>query len=296
MANGHVEIYDPISNQKNLKSSTDCDTKSTSDTDSMEDTTEFRLLMAYAKRRHSNKEGEPKLVGQCGVPGNDEKTTKTVEDEPEKKKKKKKGGKKLKVLRRILSCISPQTKLAEHSPTAGEPDVNFRCGVPREDPKEEERLEEAVSRLSEIADDIQFIRPEIEVDSPDDVEKVIGLLLREAGDRLNDQNEELKQTISRIFWNYDFFKRLISAFLNSMGLLPSNRETPGPQTSPKKQIAATCEVTSRLTAADTLPMNRLLGLGARYLQEHYSNWATEQGGYEEAFYSENEDEGEDDKQ
>ncbi|XP_060885635.1 apoptosis facilitator Bcl-2-like protein 14 [Labrus mixtus] len=290
MANGHVEIYDPISNQKNLKSSTDCDPKSTSDTDSMEDTTEFRLLMAYAKRRHSKKEGEPKLVDQCGLPGNGEITTKTVEDEPEKKKKKK-GWKRL---QRILSCISPRTKLTEHSSAAGKPDVYFRSGVPRDDPKEEARLEEAVSRLSKIADDIPFIPPDVETDSPDDVEKIIGLLLREAGDRLNEEDKELQQTISRILWNYDFLERLISTFLNRMGLLPSSWDTPGPQTSPKKQIAAICEVTSRLTAADTLPMNRLFGHGARYLQKHYSNWEKELGKYEEAFYSEGEDEDDED--
>ncbi|KAM6961530.1 uncharacterized protein LKV04_020543 [Tautogolabrus adspersus] len=287
MANGHVEIYDPISNHKDLNGSKDCDPKSTSDTESMEDTTEFRLLMAYAKRRHSKKEEDIKVVAQGGLPASDspqtpEKTTKTV-------KKKRKGWKRL---QSILSCISPRTKPADLSPTA-EPGVNFRRGDLREDQKKkEERLEEAVSRLREIADDIPFIPPDVETDSPDDLEKVIGLLLREAGDRLNDQEEELKQAVSRIFWNYSFFETLISTLLTRMGLLPSSRDPPGPQTSPKTQIAVTCEVTSRLSAADTLPMNRLLGHGARYLQEHYSAWAQQQGGYEEAFYSENEDDDE----
>lgn len=39
------------------------------------------------------------------------------------------------------------------------------------------------------------------------------------------------------------------------------------------------QVASRLSAADTLPMNRLLGFGAKYLQTHYSAWAAQQGGY-----------------
>lgn len=79
------------------------------------------------------------------------------------------------------------------------------------------------------------------------------------------------------------------------------------------------QVTSRLAAANTLPMNRMLYHGARYLQDHYSSWAQQHGGYvrttinthariffqedfqnkglffssvpqEEAFYSDNEDE------
>lgn len=39
------------------------------------------------------------------------------------------------------------------------------------------------------------------------------------------------------------------------------------------------QATSRLSAMDTLPMNQLLGFGARYLHEHHLSWVTEQGGY-----------------
>lgn len=39
------------------------------------------------------------------------------------------------------------------------------------------------------------------------------------------------------------------------------------------------QVTSRLSAVDSLPVERLLGFGARFLQEDYSAWAQQQGGY-----------------
>lgn len=39
------------------------------------------------------------------------------------------------------------------------------------------------------------------------------------------------------------------------------------------------QVTSRLSAVDALPVERLLGYGARFLQEDYSAWAQQQGGY-----------------
>ncbi|XP_041636258.1 apoptosis facilitator Bcl-2-like protein 14 [Cheilinus undulatus] len=306
MANGHVEIHDPFSNHKDLSSSKDCEP--TSDTESMEGTTEFRVLMAYAERRHSSRqpkevEKDNKLVAQGGLPGSPQQPEKTEKEDTEKKikrEKKKKTKKVLNCLPKILSCISSQTKPSDLSPTTEEPDVNFRCGDSKEDSatnqvKEKEKLEEAVSRLSEIADEIQFIPPDVETDSPDDVEKVIGLLLRDAGDNLNEQQEEeLRRVMSGIFWNYTFFDRLITTLLTRMGFLPSSSDPPGAQTSPKTQIAVTCEVTSRLSAADTLPVNRLFGLGARYLQEHYSTWALQQGGYEEAFYSEGEDDDDED--
>lgn len=106
---------------------------------------------------------------------------------------------------------------------------------------------------------------------------------------MHEKEEELKKVISGIFWNYVFYDRLMTTLLTRMGFLPSTPENPEPQTSDRKQIAVTCEITSRLSAADTLPVNRLLGLGARYLREHHSAWAQQRGGYEEAFYSDDED-------
>ncbi|XP_042372891.1 apoptosis facilitator Bcl-2-like protein 14 [Plectropomus leopardus] len=77
--------------------------------------------------------------------------------------------------------------------------------------------------------------------------------------------------------------------LTRMGLRSQNPDSPGPKASPKTQIAVTCEVTSRLSAVRSLPGSQLLDHGARYLQHHYSAWAQQQGGYEEAFYSDDED-------
>uniref|UniRef100_UPI0037E99117 apoptosis facilitator Bcl-2-like protein 14 isoform X2 n=1 Tax=Semicossyphus pulcher TaxID=241346 RepID=UPI0037E99117 len=287
MANGHVEIHDLISNHK------DCEHTSTSDTDSMEDTQEFRLLMAYAQRRRPKKDtvspaqdSPIKLVGQIGLPADG--SPQVPEAATKKAQKKKKKGWKLK----ILSCISPPKTLEkpeELSRTVEEPDVTGRSCTFRNDwVEEDEKLKEAASRLTKIIDDIPFVPPEVETDSPDDLEAVIGLLLREAGDQLN-ESEELKKVVSRILWNYSFFDNLMTTFLTRMSLLPSSRDVSGPRASQTTQIAVACEVTRRLSAADTLPMSRQLGFGAKYLHEHYSSWVQQQGGYEEAFYSEDED-------
>eukprot|EP00064_Thunnus_orientalis_P015622 superscaffoldBa00002932_g15677 len=113
----------------------------------------------------------------------------------------------------------------------------------------------------------------------DEVEKVIGLLLRESGDRLNERELKNASIAAELFRDYRFFDTLITTLLRRMGLWTPDPDAPGPQMSPKTQIAVTCEVTSRLSAVDTLPMNRLLGFGATYLQNHYSSWAEQQGGY-----------------
>ncbi|XP_074554615.1 uncharacterized protein LOC141810729 [Halichoeres trimaculatus] len=278
MESGHVEIHDPFTNHQ------DRDPESTTDTDDMEDTPEFRLLMAYAQRRRVIKspadESSAGHEAQEGsLPNGDANT------EVKRRRKRRKGWKRL---AKLFPCITPQTKQSEPSPARGSSCRGgyFRAGEEGED----EKLEEAASRLTEIADEIRFVPPELEADSADDVERVMGLLLREIGDNVSQrQEEELKKAISSIFWNYDFFTRLVSTLLTRMGFPSSTPANPQPQTSDRKQIAVTCEITSRLTAADTLPGNRLLGLGARYLREHHSAWAQRQGGYEEAFYSDDED-------
>lgn len=303
MANGHIEIQDPISNQ-DPTSHTDC--KSTSDADSMDDSVEYRVMMAYAQRRRRKTSTEsPKLVAQNGgLDSNGTSSPQTPakaeneapEKEEEEKEEKKKGGKKIwRHLPKIFRCIKPQTTDEEPQKPQKTPespdDVVVRCGdFPEDDVTEDDQFDQVASRLTEIADEIPFTPPEVESDAPDDeVEKVIGLLLRESGDRLNERELKNASIAAELFRDYRFFDTLITTLLRRMGLWTPDPDAPGPQTSPKTQIAVACEVTSRLSAVDTLPMNRLLGFGATYLQNHYSSWAEQQGGYEAAFDSEEED-------
>lgn len=39
------------------------------------------------------------------------------------------------------------------------------------------------------------------------------------------------------------------------------------------------QVTTRLSAVETLPTNRLLNHGAQYIQNNFSSWVQDQGGY-----------------
>lgn len=293
MANGRVEIHDPLSHD--VPSSQD--TKPTSDSDGMEDTAEFRVMMAYATRRRPLT-----LAGDTTTPGGPTTGNGTHTRAPqtpdktkaERKKRKKMG---LKHLSKIFSCVKPAVE-EEPRTEPRTPDVNSRSlgGGVSDDVKEDDKLVEAASRLTELADEIPFTPPEIDTDaSGDDVETMIGLLLREAGDQLNAKDLEVNRIAAEIFLKYSFFEKLMNALLIRMGLKTPDPDALGPKASPKTHIAVTCEVASRLSAVNTLPMNRMLSHGARYLRDYYSSWVEQNGGYEGAFHSDDEEDEEEDE-
>ena len=121
MENGKVEIHDLFSNQNDLKNGTEGDTTSTSDADSMQDTVEFRILMAYAKRRRPTEDTElPKqespgaLIGSGEANGTSSTQTPVeMETESTDKKKKKKKKKTMQIKKKMrgwksLLCIRPR--------------------------------------------------------------------------------------------------------------------------------------------------------------------------------------------
>ncbi|TNN36643.1 Apoptosis facilitator Bcl-2-like protein 14 [Liparis tanakae] len=312
MANGHVEIHDPFLNHR--------DPERTSDSDDMEDSVELRLMMAYARRRRPQRGGGLTSLGLSASGVKDgsgalsplqmpDQAEKEEEKEMKKRRKKKKRRLSMKGWRRnIFSCIKPQTDDGEPRQMIGEGggaegadaeggDAADRCGPLRvkeikeeeeekeKDKDEDEELNKTAHKLTQIADEIPLMPPDVEADSPDDVdvdvsvEKLIGLLLRGSGDRLNEKELKDHSIASELFWDYSFFRQLMTALLTRLGLRSRHPDSPGPKASPKTQIAVACEVTSRLSDVSSLPRNRLLDHGARYLQHYYSPWALQHGGY-----------------
>ncbi|XP_062239179.1 apoptosis facilitator Bcl-2-like protein 14 [Platichthys flesus] len=285
MANGQIEIHDPFNNQQDLTRDEDEDAASSSDTEDMEDTPEFRLLMAYAKRRRGDRESP----GQNGN-GTPQPSMLMISlgtrDEEKPKKKKKKGWK------RLLRCIKPQTR-DEEPEQASKPDQECfnRCGSMDSEPVENEDFDKAAKCLTRIADDIPFVPSVIETDSPDDnVERMIGLLLREKGDELNERELKDLSLDKDFFWSYDFFKAIMTTLFSRMGFSSPYPGSPGPQASPKANMALALEATHRLAAVETLPSKRINNYGAKYVKENHASWAQEHGGYEEAFEHDEEEE------
>ncbi|KAM9705677.1 uncharacterized protein ACNS7B_001806 [Menidia menidia] len=293
MANGRVEIHDPMSNDHSRTEVPASDPGA----ESLEDTEEFRILMAYATRRRGD--GAPVIPVALTAPDTPVKAEKEEpkhENEASRKKgekkikKKKKGWKRLPL---IFRCVKPSEDAEEPpSPEDDRPPMNGisdRVFIGAHDVQEEEddKFAGVAKELMKLADKIPLDPPDIETDSGDDVEKIIGLLLRETGDELN---EKLKDAnVGRLFQNYDFFRTLMDAFFSTIGFRNPNPDALGPQASPKTQLAITCEVTSRLSAANTLPTTSLFRHGAQYMQQYYSGWAQQEGGYEAAIESDEEE-------
>uniref|UniRef100_A0A4W5NMR9 Apoptosis facilitator Bcl-2-like protein 14 n=1 Tax=Hucho hucho TaxID=62062 RepID=A0A4W5NMR9_9TELE len=261
------------------------------DMDGMEDSVEFRLMMAYAQRRRPTEVLCPLPQGtdtQSGGTQTLEGHADTFIKEEEKKKKKKKKGMRRR-LQSLLSCIRPNrdsTAVESGPPRTPSPPKGTQRSSFRSFGNLRDELEEVADRLTQIADGVSFSSGDLETDGEEDaIERLVGLLLRGAGDKINE--EVLKDaSLSSELFGYSLYERTISTFLSRLGLTSD----PSTQGSPKAQIALTCEVTSRLSAVDSLPMSRVLGFGAKYLQDHFSSWAIQQGGYEEAFVNDDDEE------
>ncbi|MEQ2291445.1 hypothetical protein AMECASPLE_013482 [Ameca splendens] len=292
MENGQVGNHVPktISGTKHLDCNLNFDTKH------MDDTVEFRLMMAYAQRRRPKKEANVHKLNGLAVTDSEE--AHQSPSETPGKTEKKEGGKKKRTktiwrhLKPILRCVKPQIEETEPTMTAeNHEDPNDRCLAPLNDQdsvKDEDGMGAVADRVIGIVNEIQ-LTSQLEPDcggegtstltlEKDNLEKVIGLLLRDSGDRLNEEFN-LAHIAADLFLDYNFFTRLLNTFLVRIGFRRSDPNALGPQAANKTQIAATCEITSRLCSVEALPGNQLLQHGARYLQEYYSSWAQQQGGY-----------------
>ncbi|XP_028813926.1 apoptosis facilitator Bcl-2-like protein 14 [Denticeps clupeoides] len=145
-------------------------------------------------------------------------------------------------------------------------------------------LEDVAEKITGIADSIS-ISPKIASDGDDDSndgdEDVIPRLvelLRQSGDQLDKEikkNPDLARFLTNSF-SYNLFATITNSFLQRVA--PSR----APITQ-QAQIAMTFEVTRRLSALDLQPMNRVMGFGAQYLQQNFSSWVHQRGGWERAF-------------
>ncbi|XP_035640036.1 apoptosis facilitator Bcl-2-like protein 14 [Oncorhynchus keta] len=258
------------------------------DMDGMEDSVEFRLMMAYAQRRRPKEVLCPLPQGTDTQPGGAQTLEGHADTFIKKEKKRKKKGMRMR-LQSLLSCIRPHresTAVASGPPRTPSPPTGTQRSSFRSFGNSRDELGEVADRLTQIADGVTCSSGDLETDGEEDaIERLVGLLLRGAGDKLNE--EVLKDaSLSSELFGYSLYERTISTFLGRLGLTSD----PGTQGSPTAQIAMTCEVTSRLSAVDSLPMSRVLGFGAKYLQDHFSSWAIQQGGYEEAFVNDDEEE------
>ncbi|XP_072530100.1 apoptosis facilitator Bcl-2-like protein 14 [Salminus brasiliensis] len=235
------------------------------------DSLEYKLLQIYTEKKEptysgpqqSNKTGEKKAASP--VPS----------DERHKAKKK---------IRRIIaliSCIRPQAE--DNSPVS----EGHRCRPSSGGVAPHSNVGPIVSRLSKIADSVHFLPSDLETDGDDIIERIVDIL-REQGDKLDEEirnNHKLMQQLQDVL-TYNTFQKLTTLFIRRL-----TPEEVAPAKHPKQaHIALVCELTSRLKTMDRHPMNRVLGFGAKYLQDYYTPWVNQQGGYEKVFSTDDEEE------
>lgn len=122
MANGHVEIPDPFANNNVASSNTD----PTSQTAMVDDSAEFKLLMAYTQRRRPARAPALESPGQTDPPSTQatENGKEVKEEEKEKKKKRRRGAK---GVLRMCGCVRQSVKSHEPSePASAAPEPEFR--------------------------------------------------------------------------------------------------------------------------------------------------------------------------
>ncbi|XP_068018537.1 apoptosis facilitator Bcl-2-like protein 14 [Melanerpes formicivorus] len=131
--------------------------------------------------------------------------------------------------------------------------------------------------------------PRLQEDKDEVLIQSIVSLLKEKGDQLEEEMKRdgafyqcFQDTLS-----YNFFKRITDRFLrdvsaNSPGVTGGQAQ--------RLKIAYTMEVATRLNAVDNHPMNLVLGFGSKYLREHFKPWIQNQGGWEKAVISLDEEE------
>ncbi|XP_062860797.1 apoptosis facilitator Bcl-2-like protein 14 [Trichomycterus rosablanca] len=146
-----------------------------------------------------------------------------------------------------------------------------------------------VDELTRIVDRVPAAQDEVQTDSDTDLIQRLVDLLKESGDKLNEKIQRDKELLGYLenCFSYNLFETLTAAFICKV--VPA-REQAEETTEQKRKIAWTFEMTSRLSALDLQPMNRVMGFGAQYVHQHFTPWIQQHGGWENTFNSnENDD-------
>ncbi|XP_065134966.2 apoptosis facilitator Bcl-2-like protein 14 [Paramisgurnus dabryanus] len=147
----------------------------------------------------------------------------------------------------------------------------------------DEGFHNVAEKLTQIVDSGLIVSEGVEADGNDDIIERLVELLKESGDELNEKikrNHKLFEDLQRAI-TYSMFEKLITTFIKSV--VPQTTRN-------REQIALTFEMTSRLRALDLQPMNRVMGFGAQYLQQHFTPWVQKHGGWEKAFEDDDDEE------
>ncbi|XP_065521150.1 apoptosis facilitator Bcl-2-like protein 14 [Lathamus discolor] len=201
------------------------------------------------------------------------------------------------------SSAEPPALSLQGGHTAGFSHVENQSKIPPQEDSQHQRSETA--DVNRIADKLAKLVASRSQEPPSDVSSKISdltdgseskerdeeqiiqtivSLLKQSGDQLEEKVKKdsgLYQHFKDML-SYTFFERITDLFLEDVSA--DSTSEPEGQVQCKK-VAYTMEVATRLTPVDNHPMNRVLGFGAKYLREHFRPWIQDQGGWEKALTS-----------
>ncbi|KAL7878713.1 hypothetical protein AOLI_G00096870 [Acnodon oligacanthus] len=220
--------------------------------------TEYRLLKAYCGKRRPRSKPKPRAEAPLCA----------------QKKLRKKSSKGRDVL--------------VQSASKGRNEFVFRCAAIA-DTDEPDEFEDVADQLTGIVDSTPLVQDDVVKDGVDNlvIQRLVELL-KKCGDELNEEIQKDHELMGYLQNSFSFavFENLASAFISSVVPTSTQKEGASEQ---KAVIAWTFEMTSRLTAMDLQPMNRVMGFGAQYLHQHFAPWIQQHGGWNKVFNSDESD-------
>ncbi|XP_051544158.1 apoptosis facilitator Bcl-2-like protein 14 [Myxocyprinus asiaticus] len=221
------------------------------------DCLEYKLLIAYTRKRRPTDTRLQKNRTESKTC-----THEAPEDHNQLQKRKKK--RKLPV---FLKCFKPSRNEDDHY-------LRQPATIEVSDDKVDD-MEEMASKLTDISNSVHFTPCELESDydvdrdGEDIVQKIVELL-REHGDKLDEKikaDKALSQALQSSL-TYSFFKKVMDTFFRRV----TPEELPPQEEKENTEVALICEATNQLFGVDHHPMNRVLGFGAKYLQDKFPTW------------------------
>ncbi|XP_039625984.1 apoptosis facilitator Bcl-2-like protein 14 isoform X1 [Polypterus senegalus] len=246
--------------------------ENSSPSDSIYETYEFKMLMVYVQRRRPTLDSpDGKKIEQADAAGEENKQKGSA-----KKQKKWKGWKKL-----LPKCVTSPDVVVGH-----EEDAIANRMLQKEDNSEKvaEKLGEILNsndHFKNLSLSLESLETDGNEDEEQDVIQKVVNLIRESGDQLNERIKEdkrIEQCLTETF-TYSLFKNVLDLFFKqSMNVKD------------EVKIAYTAELTTKFCAIDHHPMNMVLGFGAKYLQDNFSQWIQSHGGWEKGLQITDEEE------
>ncbi|XP_041934045.1 apoptosis facilitator Bcl-2-like protein 14 isoform X1 [Alosa sapidissima] len=236
-----------------------------------EDSMELRILMAYAKKRRPS---DKRLQCQLSItkpsvtPSATTEANNDSQNTPPKKK----------WYRKLPSCLRSKTKDPDLQPDLSDDDSR-----PQPASLSPSTGDKVAGKLTQLSTAVPFLQGDLETDCPEDIAQELAKLLRDSGDELNEKIKNDKALHDRLVRSFDYglFSRITTAFLGKLNLSSAQSEE-------EAQIAMTCEVVTRLSTMDTLPVSQTMGFGACYLKDYFSPWVQQHGGWDKVFESDEE--------